>query len=286
MLTEANFDEEIAKHEHMLVEFYAPWCGHCKKLAPEYAAAAAVLASQDPPQFLGKVDATENNALAERFEVKGFPTLIWFVKGARQDYTGGRTKDTILSWINKKTGPSIVEVSCEQIAEKASASLNAVYFGDFEGTLFNAFTDVSKSDEQYQFFQAKGHCAATHGAKSHGVSIFRSFDASPVHFDGEHSFAALSAFIEVSSIPTLINFSEDYIEPIFGKGRDAIILFTNDDSAAYNQVFAKAAEELKGQILFVQSGTENGIQQRLAEFIGVDAAACPSIRLLSPGEEM
>jgi len=48
----------------------------------------------------------------------------------------------------------------------------------------------------------------------------------------------------------------------------------------------KAAEELKGQILFVTSGTEEGIQQRLAEFIGVDAAATPTIRLLSPGEEM
>ena len=53
--------------------------GHCKKLTPEYAAAAAILAERDPPIYLAKVDATENNALSERFEVKGFPTLHWFV---------------------------------------------------------------------------------------------------------------------------------------------------------------------------------------------------------------
>ena len=55
------------------------YSGHCKKLTPEYAAAAKILGEKNPPLYLAKVDATENNALAERFEVKGFPTLHWFV---------------------------------------------------------------------------------------------------------------------------------------------------------------------------------------------------------------
>jgi len=52
--------------------------GHCKKLAPEYEAAAEVLAAQDPPRTIAKVDATEAKGLADRMQIKGFPTLYFF----------------------------------------------------------------------------------------------------------------------------------------------------------------------------------------------------------------
>jgi len=52
--------------------------GHCKSLAPEYVKAAKTLAALDPPKYIAKVDATENKEVAERFGVKGFPTLHFF----------------------------------------------------------------------------------------------------------------------------------------------------------------------------------------------------------------
>lgn len=54
-LSEGDFKSSIAQYDTILVEFFAPWCGHCKRLAPEYESAATRLKSNDPPLPLAKV---------------------------------------------------------------------------------------------------------------------------------------------------------------------------------------------------------------------------------------
>lgn len=90
VIKERNFTDVIENNQYVMVEFYAPWCGHCQSLAPEYAAAATEL--KNDGVVLAKIDATEENELAQEHNVQGFPTILFFVDGEHKPYTGGRTK--------------------------------------------------------------------------------------------------------------------------------------------------------------------------------------------------
>ena len=67
VLTDANFDDASVKFNEFLVDFYAPWCGYCQALQPEFEAAANTLLMQGSRVTLAKVDMNENPELKERF---------------------------------------------------------------------------------------------------------------------------------------------------------------------------------------------------------------------------
>ncbi|KNE54550.1 protein disulfide-isomerase domain [Allomyces macrogynus ATCC 38327] len=104
-LTPTNFDSIISGDKHALVEFYAPWCGHCKSLAPTYEELSTVFKHATKDLVIAKVDADAHRELGTRFGVQGFPTLKWFPKGSTtpEDYQGGRSLEDLASYIKDKT---------------------------------------------------------------------------------------------------------------------------------------------------------------------------------------
>lgn len=80
------------------VEFYAPWCGHCQKLAPKWTELAMKLKGK---LNVGKVNCDEHRALCKKEKVLGYPTIKMFNDGGETEYMGPRTVDGMETWAKK-----------------------------------------------------------------------------------------------------------------------------------------------------------------------------------------
>jgi len=105
VLDNTNFDKIVGKDKDVLIEFYAPWCGHCKRLTPDYEKTAVSLEGEDVV-VIAKVDADAEKELGTRFGVSGYPTLKWFPRGSLEGeaYNGGRTPKDFVDFVNEKSG--------------------------------------------------------------------------------------------------------------------------------------------------------------------------------------
>jgi len=99
-LTEETFDKHVASGYHF-VKFYAPWCGHCQKLAPTWDDLAQTY-GHGTSVSIAKVDCTQHRAVCEQFDVKGYPTLLWIEDGKKiEKYTGQRSHEELKAYVEK-----------------------------------------------------------------------------------------------------------------------------------------------------------------------------------------
>lgn len=149
--------------------------------------------------------------------------------GNRNEYTGGRTADTIVSWVEKRTGAASTELACDDILTTvAQNDVNIVYFGATEGALYDSFIEFAKVNEKHKFYNAFGSCAVAHGAEMPSLTVFRKHEDSPVHYKGEANVADIKKWVAKKALPSLIQFDHKYVQPVFKEKMTSIVLFSND----------------------------------------------------------
>jgi len=143
--TSDNFESLLKEHQKVLVDFYAPWCGHCMALKPEYEKAAEMLHQQGLRTKLMMVDATVETKLAKIARVTGYPTLKYFVDGRLDDYTGGRTATTIVQWLQRQEMPAFMLIEESGVEE---------FLGKAERGAFSVVARVKKGSVRDKAFKA------------------------------------------------------------------------------------------------------------------------------------
>ncbi|KAK8691897.1 hypothetical protein V6N13_075392 [Hibiscus sabdariffa] len=296
-LDHSNFSDTVSKHDFIVVEFYAPWCGHCKSLAPEYEKAASILSKHDPPITLAKVDANEeaNRDLANQYEVRGFPTLKILRNGGKnvQEYKGPREADGIVDFLKKQSGPASTEIKSAEDASNFIDEKKIVIvgiFSKFSGEEFENYTALAeKLRSDYEFghtsdakYLPRGESSVTGPV----VRLFKPFDELFIDFE-DFNGDALEKFVEASSIPLVTLFNSDpsnhpFVIKFYNNPHDKVMLFANLSSEvdSLQSKYREAAEHYKGQdISFLLGDLE--ASQAAFQYFGVKESQVPLIIILN-----
>ncbi|XP_005807506.1 protein disulfide-isomerase A3 [Xiphophorus maculatus] len=233
--TDDDFESRIGDHELLLVEFFAPWCGHCKRLAPEYEAAATRLKGT---VSLAKVDCTANSNACSKYGVSGYPTLKIFRDGEESGpYDGPRTADGIVSFLKKQAGPASVELKTEGDFEKFMADQDASVIGFFADDKSSEQTEFLKAAsalrDDYRFAHTNAEALlSSHGGE--GVVLFRpprltnKFEDGSVKFN-EDKFTSnkIKRFIQDNIFGICPHLTDDNKDQL--KGKDLLVAYYDVD---------------------------------------------------------
>ncbi|KAJ7560076.1 hypothetical protein O6H91_04G112500 [Diphasiastrum complanatum] len=277
VLTGKNFSEVLLANHFVMVEFYAPWCGHCQALAPEYARASVDLKGE---VLLAKVDATLEHQLAQHYEVQGYPTLLFFIDGVPKPYSGHRTGEEIVKWVKRKVGPAvtnILSISDAEVLLDAEGPIAVAYLKDLEGAEAEEFTSAARQDDHVLFYQ-------TNDLKVAQLLPFKKELIAPAlvllkkqservsHFDGKFERSAIAEFVFKNKLPLVIFFNRENASLIFESSiKKQVLLFASPDEAtSIYPLFEEASKSFKGKVIFVYVDTnDTDLAFPVLQFFGI-----------------
>lgn len=275
-LTTENFTDTVNAADIILVEFYAPWCGHCKNLAPEYERAARVLKDLPSPVILAKIDATVEKELGQKYEATGYPTLLIFRKGKQYPYEGPRDERGIISYMKDQAKPVSREVNSFKSMKNSMSKTDVVIIGFFKSRDENLYEQYVESADSMRGKLQFMHTFDLQVANQFGVTSSKIVLYQPEIYSSEYEPSKYE-FTDADGMAADIRmFYRDHIIPLVGeripKNRwlyhdkyPLVVVYFDVDFSFEHRVqtqlirkeVAKVAKDFKGQITFAVSNEED-----------------------------
>lgn len=180
-LTNETFDS----HPNKFVKFFAPWCGHCKALAPHW----TELSNTYKDFVIAEVDCTAHGSVCSKYGVNGYPTIKLFHNGSVYDYKGGRNTKALTIYLDSMLKPQF-----EFVDEKAVPGLAA------EKKLNPYFTLYAPTTENPEFAQFKGE-VGFFAVQSKTKKLVVNRDGDIITYTGKFEADELRTFVDANVLP-------------------------------------------------------------------------------------
>lgn len=247
VLRDDNFDRFIEANPLTLVEFYAPWCGHCKSLKPEYAKAATQLKERGVPCKLAKLDGSKHGKVASRFGVKGFPALKVF-RGSihsHKDLEVSRDAHGIVEGMTKLSRPAVVKLSDLDAVKKFAGDMppkttGCVMFHS-AGSPSEKFQKIAEElQDDYVFASVEGDASEFGVNGTDEVLLFKPYSSDKEIYGDEtqltypHRKLELAEFkhwMLLNTLPLVPDLSKEpeHLEKLIKRQLPIVYLFADDE---------------------------------------------------------
>ncbi|KAI1118849.1 protein disulfide-isomerase [Nemania sp. NC0429] len=254
-LKKDDFDAFIKDNSLVLAEFFAPWCGHCKALAPEYEEAATTLKEKDIK--LVKVDCTEEQDLCQTYGVEGYPTLKIF-RGPDKvtPYSGQRKAAAITSYMIKQSLPAVSTLNTETLEDFKTADkvVLVAYVDASDKASSDIYTAVAEKFRDNYLFGATADAALAEaeGVTAPAIVLYKQFDEGKAVFSEKFDEEAITSFTKTAGSPLVgeIN-AETYFE-YMETGLPLAYIFseTAEERKELGDAIKPVAEQYRGKINF------------------------------------
>ncbi|KAG6738799.1 hypothetical protein POTOM_058421 [Populus tomentosa] len=264
-LDESNFDSTISTYDYVFVDFYAPWCGHCKLLAPELDVAAPILAELKKPIVIAKVNADKYTRLARKHKVDGFPTLKIYMHGVPTEYYGPRKAELLVRFLRKFVAPDVTILNSDSAIRD---------FVEEAGTHFPIFIGFGLNETVMSNLAIKYKKKAWFSVASDfsdDVMVQYDFDKIPtlvcIHpsyndhtvFYGPFEEEFMEEFITQNSLPLAVPINSETLKVLKDDQRKIVLTILEDDSEEKSQnliKILKAAASANRDLVFGYVGVK------------------------------
>lgn len=252
LLNDNNFEAFVKSQDYSLVKFFAPWCGHCKNLAPAYVAASDKLA---PKYKIAEVDCTaeDSKALCEKQGVRGYPTLKGFSPDLSSvEYEDARSEDAIVAHVLAATSPAVTFITTADELKEFKAGPQ-----DLKLVINTAQdSDVAKVIQHAAKNLRKAAAIAIDTTNTDGkVTLYRSFDEPEVAFTGDVNATALAAFVNTNSLPIIGEIGPHNYKKYVDRNVPLVWIFIDYDNAeqvAALEALKPVAKDFNDKVAFAK----------------------------------
>ncbi|KIJ19745.1 hypothetical protein PAXINDRAFT_165999 [Paxillus involutus ATCC 200175] len=240
-----TFDSFLAQGP-AFIKFFAPWCGHCKKLAPTWVQLAR---HTQHKMNIAEVDCDEHKALCTSQGVTGFPMMFYYAHGAKTEYSGGRTYDQLVSFTEKASKPTMQVIEASEL-EQVARENSVLYLLLHNLSDHQVVNDLAK-DSQLLFgsppvyMSSSPELFARYDIPSSSLPALFAFkdndtkDPAAVFYPSSQPADALKSWLFNNRLPTSLELSRDMFQQVMNAPQKPLVVIVSTPKGMQDSVAEK-----------------------------------------------